>query len=252
VSPDGARGVSFGLGPGVAHLFLGHPESLLEAAPGHLLWLSAKEKEKAERFRQPGDGARYLATRVLVRGILAGFLGRPPAELAFVDGPHGRPRLAPGFGALDFNASRARAWVALLVTGGAACGVDVEDVKRTADFLGIARAFAPEERASLESASPSDIRRRFFALWTLKEAALKGLGTGLSLSLGACAFRLQDGAPPVATFSAAAGDSAAEWTFSQLAPDSGHLVAVAVRSQSPLQLLLHEDAEVCAALRALV
>jgi 4'-phosphopantetheinyl transferase len=234
----------------VAHLFIARPETLLASAPGHLSWLSAAETERAARFRQPGDGARYRATRVLVRGVLAGILGRPPAELAFVEGPHGRPRLASGTASLDFNASRSRAWLALVVTGGVACGVDVEDVERPADFLGIARAFALEERESLESASLAERGRRFFQLWTLKEAALKGLGTGLTLSLGACAFVPQEGAPPKATFSAAAGDSAGEWTFRHVAPDSRHLIAVAVRTQRPLQLLVHEDAEVCAGLAA--
>jgi len=152
------------LRPGVAHLFVAHPDSLLAAAPNHGAWLSAAERAHAERYRQLGAVARYRATRVLVRGVLSGLLGRAPGELEFLEGAHGRPTLPAGTGSVDFNASRSRAWVALVVTAGPACGIDVEDVSREADVLGIARAFAPEERASLEAVAAEERRRRFFAL----------------------------------------------------------------------------------------
>jgi 4'-phosphopantetheinyl transferase len=233
--------------PGVAHLFLAHPETLLAAVPHHAKWLAAGEVERAERYRQLGDSARYRATRVLVRGVLSGILKRLPEELDFVEGAHGRPGLRPELGPLQFNASRSRSWVGLVVTAGTACGLDVEDVSREADFLAIARAFAPEERALLEEASPEERRRRFFQLWTLKEATLKALGTGLTLSLGACAFRFEDAAPPRVTFDSAVPDDAKAWSFAQLAPDAGHLVAVALRSPESPELIFHDDAETCAA-----
>ena len=238
------------LRPGVTHLFVARPERILAAAPHHANWLSAPERARTARYRAPSDGTRYRATRVLVRGVLASLLGRPPGELDFVELAHGRPALRNGPATLDFNASRCPSWVALVVTAGIACGVDVEDVSREANFLGIARAFAPSERSLLEGSSPEERRRRFFALWTLKEATLKALGTGLSLSLGACAFQLEQAKPPKVTFSGAIAEDAAEWSFSQLAPDAGHLLAVAVRSARPPELLLHDDAETCAAVAA--
>ena len=238
------------LKPGVAHLFFAHPLKLLSAAPSHARWLSLVERQKAERFRQPGDKERYRATRVLVRGILAGFLGRSPTELTFVEGAHGRPGLEGGTALLDFNASRCPSWVALAVTSGVACGVDVEDVSRKADFLGIARAFAPEELALLEKASVGERPRLFFALWTLKEAALKGLGCGLTLSLGACAFRLEEGRPPEARFTPSVGDDVGAWSFAQVAPDAKHLLALAVRSATLPQLVVHGEADTCAAVAA--
>jgi 4'-phosphopantetheinyl transferase len=232
---------------GVAHVFLAHPESLLSAVPNHEEWLSAGERERAERYRQLGDSARYRATRVLVRGVLSGLLDVPPSALDFVEGAHGRPSLHPRAQALDFNASRSRSWVGLLVTDGTPCGLDVEDVSRKADYLAIARAFAPEERALLEEVSAEERRRRFFALWTLKEATLKALGAGLTLSLGACAFRFEGKAPPRVTFASTVADDAEAWSFAQLAPDEGHLLAVALRNKEPVQVVLHGDAETCVA-----
>ncbi len=235
------------LRPGLVHLFLARPEALLEAAPQHAAWLSTEERARAQAFRQPGDGARYRATRALVRGVLAGLTGQPAAQLDFVQRAHGRPALQPGPDGLDFNASRSHGLLALVVTSGASCGVDVEDVTRKADVLGVARAFAPEERAWLQGQSPEEARRHFFRLWTLKEATLKALGTGLSVSLGACAFQLATGESPRVRFGPAIKEAAADWAFTQLAPDSGHLVAVAVRRPLPVDFVVHGDAETCAA-----
>ncbi|MGO8971299.1 MAG: 4'-phosphopantetheinyl transferase family protein [Myxococcaceae bacterium] len=232
--------------PGQAHLFLARPEVLLLAAPQHAGWLSQEERAREKRYRRPGDGALYRATRALVRGVLSGLCGQKASALAFVELAHGRPVLPEGTATLDFNASRSRAWVALVVTAGAACGVDVEDCRREADMLGIARAFAPEERAFLLEATPAERRRRFFALWTLKEATLKALGTGLTASLGACAFRLQPGQPPAVRFGPGVQEDSAEWGFAQCEPDAAHLLAVAVRSGGPLDIVLHDEVETSA------
>ncbi len=235
--------------PGVVHLFFAQPERLLASAPQHGRWLSQEERERAERFRQPGHGLQYRATRTLVRGVLGGLLGLPPEALDFDVQAHGRPVLRPGTGTLDFNTSRSRAWVALVVTSGPACGVDVEDTSRTVDVLGIARAFAPAERILLEASQGEERQRRFFQLWTLKEATLKALGTGLTLSLGACAFQLEP-SPPRVVFGGGLQESADGWCFQLRSPDSHHLVAVAVRTPAPVQLVLHDDAETCAAVAA--
>lgn len=152
---------------------------------------------------------------------------------------------------LDFNASRSRKWVALVVTGGARCGVDVEDVSRQVDILGVARAFAPAERSLLLDATAAERRRRFFSLWTLKEATLKALGTGLTLSLGACAFHFPEGQPPRVTFGSPVEQNPADWSFAELSPDEGHALAVAVRGAQARNVVLHDEAETCARMASL-
>ena len=236
------------VGPDSAHLFVAHPDSLLLAARGHTRWLSEEERQRAERYRAPGTGSLYRATRVLVRGILASLLECAPEALDFAEEAHGRPVLRPRSGnvPLDFNASRSRAWVALVVTGGARCGVDVEDVSRRVDILGVARAFAPAERSLLQDATPEERRRRFFSLWTLKEATLKALGTGLTLSLGACAFQFPAGEPPRVTFESPVDENPADWSFAELRPDGSHALAVAVRGAQARNVVLHGTAETCA------
>ena len=231
--------------PGTAHVFLASPGALLAAARSHPSWLSEGERARAARTRAPEGRDGYLATRVLVRGVLARTLGRSPRELTFVENAHGRPSLEPPAEGVDFNASRSPAWVALVLTRGTACGIDVEDLQRRAGVDTVARAFAPEERALLDRAPASERRRVFFELWTLKEAFLKARGTGIAGGLDACAFALVPGAPPRLSLPASAGEDARGWSFLHLQPDERHLVAVAVRSPAAPRLIVHGEGETC-------
>jgi len=236
--------------PGTAQVFMAHPDRLLASAPGSEAWLSKEEHARAARYRRPADRTGYLATRALVRGILARALARPPDALRFQEGPHGRPSLEPDAAAgLAFNASRTPAWVALVVTGGMACGVDVENVHRRADVDSIARAFAPAERDLLHRTPAPERRRTFFRLWTLKEAFLKARGTGLAGGLDACSFSLPAGAAPRATFAPSLGDDTRGWSFQLLEPDPDHLLAVAFASASPPRLDVSGEEATCRAVR---
>jgi 4'-phosphopantetheinyl transferase len=239
--------------PGTAQVFMAHPERLLAAAPDHAAWLSAEERARADRYRRPVDRAGYLATRVLVRGILADALGRPPDALRFEESSHGKPFLHPAAAeGLAFSASRTPAWVTLVVTRGTACGIDVEPVHRPADVEAIARRFAPAERALLERTDPAERRRAFFQLWTLKEAFLKAHGTGLAVGLDACSFSLPAGAPPRASFAASLGEDPDTWSFLLLEPDPDHLLALALGTFPAPPLAVSGEAETCGKVQGMV
>ena len=61
-------------------------------------------------------------------------------------------------------------------------GVDVEERHRRHDPDGpIKDVFTPGEQEQLAKRDGDDKYRLFFRLWTLKEAAIKALGTGFSL-----------------------------------------------------------------------
>ena len=57
--------------------------------------LDAGELAALARFRFAADSQRLLASRGARRWLLAHYLGRDPAALAFTPGPHGKPTLAP-------------------------------------------------------------------------------------------------------------------------------------------------------------
>jgi 4'-phosphopantetheinyl transferase len=72
-------------------------------------------------------------------------------------------------------------------------GVDLESVCAR-DELALARwAFAECEWQALADLHAAERPRRFYALWTLKEACAKALGLGLLAALRECVFRVDGG-----------------------------------------------------------
>ena len=121
--------------------------------------------------------------RDLVRSILAGYLDAKPEALTFVHGPHGKPELESA-GTLRFNFTRSGSFGLLAVTRGRDVGVDVERVEPRRALGPIAdRLFGADEAAELRSLPEARRTRRFFELWTQKEAYAKALGVGLTVPL---------------------------------------------------------------------
>ena len=178
------------------------------------------------------DGKNLEArSGMLLGSMLAGmaFANAPVAAvhaLAYPVGaifhvPHGLSNALVLMGVMRFNLSHARSLIACAVAYDAEVGVDVEETDRGIEALELAeRFFAPSEVAHLRAA-PSDIRdERFFTLWTLKEAYIKALGTGLSTDLKA--FAIDPVRPGFAD-----GDD--RWHFAAAAPTPRHALAICVR-----------------------
>ena len=183
--------------------------------------LDAAERTRLARFAFPQDRLQFAAGHSLVRAALTRRLGAPPERWAFTAGPWGRPELRapagqPGAG-LGVSLSRRRGLVACAL-GPLALGVDVEDTRRPVE--GVAEAICtPAELAHLAALAPARRAVGLFALWTLKEAWLKALGTGLSQAPGAT--------PVLGLHRAPAG---AGWTLLGFEADPHHLGALAARS----------------------
>lgn len=126
--------------------------------------------------------ARFVVSRGLRRKVLAGLLGRDPAELEFIEEPGEKPRLRSDHG-VDFNLSHAGDHVAL-VTGLGAVGVDLEKIRPVRTMTALAaRYFHPEESAAWRSRPAAEQEVAFFLLWSAREAAMKCAGTGLARGL---------------------------------------------------------------------
>jgi 4'-phosphopantetheinyl transferase len=110
-------------------------------------------------------------------------------------------------------------------------GVDVESAARRLRHRDLAeRFFGESELEALQALPPEGSRRRFFELWTLKEAYLKARGLGISVPLRSLQFRLSDSDPPLISFDPArVRDDAASWQFALHRPTETHTLAVAIR-----------------------
>lgn len=142
--------------------------------------LNEAERARSSRFMTASLRQRFTAARARLRSLLGAHLGRDPRGLVFVENEFGKPRLADRSD-IHFSLSHSQDQALLAVSEGLEVGADLEGV-RCVDHLGLARRyFHPNEVAAIER--NADPRAAFFQIWTLKEAVVKALGTGLSLPL---------------------------------------------------------------------
>ena len=143
--------------------------------------LSPEERSRADRFRHEWHRRRFIVAHGRLRQLLAAVTGEPPASLRFRQGPHGKPFLDQG---PSFNLSHSGDRLLFGVSKAGRIGVDLEEERPVREMEALARKkFAAEEVEAFLAAPAVDRPRTFFRIWTLKEAYLKGVGTGLSTRL---------------------------------------------------------------------
>lgn len=229
---------------GQAQLWVLRPDTvdlapLLAAAD---LILSPEERARRDRFRLDEPRVTFVLGRAMVRTRLAGCTGVPPERVRLRIGPHGRPELDDESGSppLRFSLTHTRGLVACALARATDVGVDAEDLGRGLDLDAIARRhFAPAEVEQLRGLAGDHLRRRFFALWTLKESYLKARGEGISLGLSRFAFRLD---PIRLELEPGLDDDPSAWQFALLEPSPHHLLAMSVKRelQPDLELAVRE------------
>lgn len=167
--------------------------------------LSNEELERLSRFHYARHRHQYLVTRAMVRHVLS--LYRPgiaPQQWRFCSNPHGKPAIEPALDPappLHFNVSHTDGLIVMAVSR-QAIGIDVEDFGRSAAASSVADTFfAPIEQHDLKHCAAAQQQRRFFELWTLKEAYVKARGEGLAVPLDSFSFRLGARGPHSLEFS---------------------------------------------------
>ncbi len=191
--------------------------------------LSDDERDRVDRMRFEAGRHQQLVTRALVRSVLSTYLpGVPPSGWRFERGEHGRPCVARDMPvaarALQFNVAHTDGLVVLAVGRMPRIGVDVERIGGRVNLDIARRYFSPAEADALEALPAEEQARRFQRLWTLKEAWLKAMGTGISGGLASATFHFENGAP---RFEHVSDPEAPRWTFREFEVSGGHLVALA-------------------------
>ena len=189
--------------------------------------LDAEERERAGRFVRAVDRERYTAAHLMLRRVLAGYLGLPPGQVALTREPcpccgdlHGRPALADTSPGLHFSLSHAGPLV-LVAVAEQPVGADVEALPEPRTVADLAAVLHPAERAELAEADGTDrLPREFARLWTRKEAYLKGIGTGL-------------GRGPELDYVGSRQPGPVGWTLADLEMPSGYAAAVALNREAP-------------------
>ena len=133
-------------------------------------------------FAHERDRTLFLLSRVVMRSVLASYVKCECNELQFDLTAFGKPILSASEPpSLRFNLTHSRGAVALAVSRDREVGVDIEERERRVDYLGLAeRYFAADEARHLAALPEAQRGDAFFAIWTLKEAYVKGIGRGLT------------------------------------------------------------------------
>jgi 4'-phosphopantetheinyl transferase len=143
---------------GIVHVW--HAD-LAVAGDGLENLLCAQELARAARIVPDRRRVRWARSRGILRALLGRYLDCDPRTLRFIPGSHGKPALHREEGGwttdLRFNLSHSGEILLLAVTAGREVGVDVERARER---------YTPE----------------LLRAWTLREAAVKCLGTGLALA----------------------------------------------------------------------
>jgi len=199
---------------------------------GHLLL--PEELGRASRFIFEKDRQLFIAAHALLRVCLAVTTGAQACRFRVEQ--HGKPELDPPCGdpPLRFNLSHTNGMAACVFSRGHPVGIDVEEINRRIDFEAITKKFfAAEEQQLVATSISSEQAEMFYRIWTLKEAIIKGIGSGLSLPLQDFAFTLD---PLALKIAAHLGEDAASWQVQELRPTTSHRLALAVR-RAPLTVL---------------
>lgn len=200
--------------------------------------LSGEEERRAEQFHFETDRRHYVVARGTLRRILGGHLGASPSDVRFVYGPQAKPYLAPSHAStLTFNLSHSGTGLLVAVANGADVGVDLEKLRALDDADDIAKRFFSAPEVKTYTSLPDEERvAGFFNAWTRKEAFVKAVGKGLSLSLGAfdVTLRPNDPArvacirPDDVTGADGLPMDADAWSLHAVHPANGYAAAVAV------------------------
>jgi 4'-phosphopantetheinyl transferase len=235
-----------GLSIGEIHVWTAHFVEDQRVTAALLPLLSRDERARVAQFSFERDRARFVQARGSMRQILSSYSGAGAATLSFARNRDGKPYLIPEANGpnLQFSVSLSGNCCVLAVRLDRPIGIDVEKVRDLPRAKDIAQSyFTPAESRALAALQGTAQRDAFFALWTHKEATVKGLGISLAANLGRVEFDLD----PVGGLRLAAWDGdqsvAQRWSVLRFNPAPGYVAAVAsahpIRSLGLQNLELH-------------
>ncbi len=229
------------------HIWFCRPEAIQEKEKlsAYLSVLSRQEIEQYNRFNYETDRHSYLVSHALLRHVLSKYAEVSPSEWQFSCNSHGKPgllqsgsELQVGLPSIDFNLTHTKGLCACVATLGRSCGIDAEHIYRKNRLNAVAhRMFAEEELRVLAEGS----QYQFYDFWTLREAYVKALGTGLAGSSKDYYFTV--GMPDQAAsinFRNKPSTGSDSWQFKLFQPTPEHRLAVAIESSEPMSVQISE------------
>ncbi|MFG0264096.1 MAG: 4'-phosphopantetheinyl transferase family protein [Rhodopirellula sp. JB055] len=199
-------------------------------------WLPQEEHQSAAKFRVASARHQHVIGRGMARFLIAD-TQTAPHQIQFRHLDHGKPIIeTPEQLRRPFNIAHTKGLVICGIGPEAAdewLGVDIEGLDRKTDPGLAQRYFAPEEIEQLDRVKNSDAKQALFLkIWTLKEAFIKAIGTGLNTPLDQFAFENAASNAPRLTLKDQSLAQGRHWQIRNVMPRPGYIAAVALGTKT--------------------
>lgn len=197
---------------------------------GPLDWevLDPNERRRANLIPDPRRRTAFIRAHAGLRAVLGRLLGLLPYKLVFGVGKHGKPHLAMDHGP-RFSLSHSNGYAAVAVSWQSDPGLDIEYVRAVDETTLANHYFSPGERRALAAARAMHRRWTFFRIWTLKEAYLKAIGTGLTLPMADFTVSVPSRKAPHLVSMKRGSAAASPWCFANIKTARGYAGALAAQ-----------------------
>ena len=148
--------------------------------PQSIQYLNQEERQKAQSFFHQIDQKNYQLSHIYLREILTQHSPTlSPKAWQFKFNNYGKPYIAnQGYQHIYFNISHTKTHFAMIISD-RECGIDIEkegSIEINQNILDL--VLTSKEQKMIKQKNIS-----FYTIWTLKEAHIKAIGKGLSISL---------------------------------------------------------------------
>lgn len=212
--------------------------------------LSSTEIERLNRFHFEKDQHSYLVSHALLRHALSKYSTIDPSQWDFFYNSHGKPDLKINADnksfdpEIKFNLTHTKGLCACVLTINRLCGIDAEYIYRKNNLAGVARRmFANKE---LEVIQKSGNEKLFYDFWTLREAYVKALGTGLTGSSKDFYFCLntdisnEEKIQKASLHFVNSEQGSNQWQFNLFSPKKDYRLSIAVETSKQLPVKIAE------------
>ena len=196
--------------------------------------LSEKERGQARRFHHMRDRSGYVISHGMLRMLLGGYLDVQPGTIDVALTADGKPYLLPlpGRPSVSFNLSHSGGLAVIGIAAGPEIGIDIEYLDRDFPLTDAARQVLTDTEFEALASLPEQFRiPAFYRFWTMKEAYLKGVGTGIAREMNSFEVSVVSGKPAYRCGAADVPKGAGDWILFELPPIPGYAGALAVRTE---------------------
>ncbi|MCF7811020.1 4'-phosphopantetheinyl transferase superfamily protein [bacterium] len=198
-------------------------------------FLSEAELKKADRLRVATQKRQYIIAQAFLRCLLSNYIHKEPIEIDFIRSKHGKPylKIESNPNNVNFNLSHSYDLIVVAICYNINIGIDVEKIRSSRNFLGIARRFfSIDEFTALKSLNAEMQQEAFYKCWTRKEAYLKAIGKGIRLPINDFTVSLSPDMPASILKIYNEKEDASEWKLIDIKTSPDYITSLAIKDHS--------------------